>query len=60
MSYQTIKKLKRLLAIEVAKRQSAEVERDKYFQAYSDSLGRFVTADMRIKQAIAILTGEEE
>lgn len=60
MSSQTIAKLKRLLAIEVAKRQSAEAERDKAFRAYSDNLGRFVIADMRIKQAMAILAGEEE
>lgn len=58
MSKQTIDKLRRLLAIEVAKREAVEIERDKFFKAYSDLLGNFTEADMRITQAMKILTGE--
>ena len=58
MSQQTVEKLRRLLAIEVAKREAAEAARDKAWQAYVDELYKSVLYRVRCEQAMQILTGE--
>ena len=58
MSQQTIAKLRRLLAIEVAKREAAEAGKDKAWQAYADTLYEAVIYKTRCEQAMKILTGE--
>ena len=58
MSQQTIAKLRRLLAIEVAKREAAEVAKDKAWKAYSDELYESVLYRVRCEQAMEILAGE--
>ena len=58
MSQQTIAKLRRLLAIEVAKREAAEKEIQKAMRIYSENLYLLVDYRMRCEQALKILTGE--
>ena len=58
MSQQTIAKLRRLLAIEVAKREAAEKEKQKAMKIYTEELYLLVDYRMRCEQALKILTGE--
>ena len=58
MSQQTTEKLRRLLAMEVAKRKAAEALHVKMFQAYAAASGDAVLWQLRCQQAMQILTGE--
>ena len=60
MSTQTVAKLRRLLEIETAKRIDAEKRYSEAMRHYSDASWRAVVAEVRVKQAIEILSGEDD
>lgn len=60
MSSQIVAKLRRLLEIETAKRLDAEKRYSEAIKHYGDASWRAVVSEVRIKQAMEMLSGEAD